>query len=68
MTHGDDFVLSGPTERLTEFENKMTGVHLTKSKLVSYWSSENIKALNRRLHWESEVFFVSVIPDMSSCL
>ena len=30
MTHGDDFVLTGPTERLTDFENKMTGC--TQSK------------------------------------
>ena len=51
MTHGDDFVHTGPTERLTEFENKMTWVYPIKAKLISYGSTERIKALNRRLHW-----------------
>ena len=51
MTHGDDFVLTGPTERLTEFENKMTGVYPIKAKVISYGSSESIKTLDRRLHW-----------------
>ena len=32
MTHGNDFVLTGPTERLTE------------KKLISYGSTEGIKA------------------------
>ena len=50
MTHGDDFVLTGPTEQLTEFEDKMTGVYPIKAKLISYGSTESIKALNRRLH------------------
>ena len=27
LTHGDDFVLTGPTKRLMEFENKMTSVY-----------------------------------------
>ena len=32
MTHGDDFVLTGPTERLTELNNKMRGVfHQSKN-------------------------------------
>ena len=31
MTHGDDLVLTGPTKRLTEFENKMTGVSSNQS-------------------------------------
>ena len=48
---GDDFVLTGPTERLTEFENEMTGVYPVKAKLISYGSTESIKALNRRLRW-----------------
>ena len=42
MTHGDDFVLAGPTEPLTESKNKMTGVY-------------SIKALSRRMHWERRV-------------
>ena len=50
MTHGDDFVLTGSTERLTEFENKMTGVYPIKAILISYGSSESTQALNRRLH------------------
>ena len=48
MTHGDDSVLTGPTERLTELENKMTVVCLIKAKLISYGSTESIKALNRK--------------------
>ena len=51
ITHGDDFVLTGPTERLTEFENEMTGVYPIEAKLICYGSTESIKALNRRLHW-----------------
>ena len=42
MTHGDDFVLAGPTESLTESKNKMTGVY-------------SIKALSRRMHWGRRV-------------
>ena len=34
MTHGDDFVLTGPTKGLTEFENKMTGVYPIKAKVI----------------------------------
>ena len=50
MTHVDDFVFTGPTERLTELENKMTGVS-NQGKLISYGSAESIKASNRRLSW-----------------
>ena len=46
MTHGDDFVFTGPTKRLTEFENKVTGVYPGKS--ISYVSSESTKTMNRR--------------------
>ena len=35
MTHGDDFVLTGPTERLTEFKNEMTGVYPIKNSPVT---------------------------------
>ena len=28
MTHGDDFMIKGPTERLKEFESKMEGVYI----------------------------------------
>ena len=51
MTHGDDFVLTGSTERLTEFENTMTGVYAIKAKHTSYGSTASIKALNRRFRW-----------------
>ena len=51
MTHGDDFVLTGPTERLTELENKMMGVYPIKTKIIKYGSSESIRTLNRRLRW-----------------
>ena len=44
MTHGDDFVFTGPTERLTEFENKMTGVYPIKAKIISYGSPESRQA------------------------
>ena len=47
MTHGDSFVLTGPTERLTEFENKMTGMYPTKAKVISHGSTQSIKALIR---------------------
>ena len=51
MTHGDDFVLTGPTKRLMEFERKMTSVYPTKAKITSYGSPKSIKTLNWRLHW-----------------
>ena len=51
MTHGDDFVLTGPTERLAEFKSKMKGVYPIKAKIINHGSTESIKALNRRLHW-----------------
>ena len=51
MTHRDDFVLKVSTKRLTEFGNSMTGVYPIKANLISYGSSESIKAMNRRLHW-----------------
>ena len=54
LTHGDDFVLTGPTKRLTEFENKMKSVYPIKAKVISFGSSESIKTLNRRLHWGEE--------------
>ena len=53
-THGDDVVLTGPTKRLTEFENKMTSVCPIKAKIISLGSPKSIKTLNRRLHWGKE--------------
>ena len=52
MTHGDDFVLTGPTKKLMEFQCKMTGVYSIKEKIISCGSPKSIKTLNRRLHWE----------------
>ena len=51
LTHGDDFVLTGPTKKLKEFERKMTNVYPIKAKAIGYGSSKSIKTLNRRLHW-----------------
>ena len=52
LTHGDDFVLTGPTKKLMEFERKMTNVYSIKAKIIGYGSPKSIKTLNRRLHWE----------------
>ena len=54
MTHGDDFVLTGATKKLTEFETKMTRVYPIKAKTIGYGSPKSIKTLNRRLHWENQ--------------
>ena len=51
LTHGDDFVLTGPTKKLMEFERKMTNVFTIKAKIIGYGSPKSIKTLNRRLHW-----------------
>ena len=51
MTHGDDFVLTGPTDQLSEFTYKMTGVCPIKPTFVSNGSTKGIKAFNRRLYW-----------------
>ena len=54
LTHGDDFVLTGPTKRLTESENEMTSVYPIKAKIISLGFPKSIKTLNRRLHWGKE--------------
>ena len=51
MTHGDDFVLTGPTKKLMEFERKMTSVYPIKAKIIGHGSPKSIKTLNRRLRW-----------------
>ena len=56
---GDDFVLTGPTKRLMEFEKEMMSVYPIKAKTISLGSSRSIKTLNRRF---------SMIPDTSTCL
>ena len=43
LTHGDDFVLTGPTKRLTEFENEMMSVYPIKAKIISLGSPKSIK-------------------------
>ena len=54
LTHGDDFVLTGPTKKLMEFEKEMTSVYPIKAKTISLGSSKSIKTLSRRLHWGKE--------------
>ena len=54
LTHGDDFVLTGPTKMLKEFENGMTSVYPIKAKIISLGSPKCIKTLNKRLHWGKE--------------
>ena len=49
MTHGDDFVLTGPTKKLVEFEKRKISVYPIKAKIISHGSPKNIKTLNRRL-------------------
>ena len=51
LTHGDDFVLTGPTKKLMEFERKMTSVYPIKAKVIGCGSSKSTKTLNGRLHW-----------------
>ena len=51
LTHGDDFVLTGPTKKLMEFERKVTSVYPIKANINSYGSPKSIKTLSRRLHW-----------------
>ena len=36
LTHGDDFVLAGPTKKLMEFGRKMTSVYPIKAKIISH--------------------------------
>ena len=49
LTHGDHFMVAGPTNRFANLRNKIAGVSPTK--VISYGSEESFKALNRRLHW-----------------
>ena len=67
LTHGDDFVLTGPTKELMEFERKMTSAHPIKAKIISYGLPKSIMTLNRRLYWGKRGLFISMIPDMSTC-
>ena len=67
-THGDDFVLTGPTQRLTEFENKMTGVSNQSNNhqlrvLREHQSSEQKVAWEKAREW-----IISTIPDMPTGL
>ena len=50
MTHGDDFVVTGPTDRFADLKY-IIAVSPIKTKFISYGSTESIKALNRRLYW-----------------
>ena len=50
LTLVDDFVLTGATKKLMEFERKMTSVYPIKAKIIGYGSPKSIKTLNRRLH------------------
>ena len=54
LTHGDDFVLTGPAKRLKEFEKEMKSVYPFKAKIIGFGSLESIKTLSRRLHWGEE--------------
>ena len=54
LTHGDDFVLTGPAKRLKEFEKEMKSVYPIKAKIISFGSLKSIKTLSRRLHWGEE--------------
>ena len=69
MTHGDDFALTGPTKRLTEFENKMPGVYPVKAKnhqlrvIKEHQSVEQKVALG-----DGEELFISTISDTLTCL
>ena len=51
LTHGDDFVFTGPTEKLMKIEKRMKEVYPISAKIISHGSSKSIKTLNRRLHW-----------------
>ena len=51
LTHGDDFVLTGPTKKLTEIGMKMTSAYPIKAKIIGCGSPKSIKTLNRRLRW-----------------
>ena len=50
LFHSDDFVVTGPTKKLVEFERKMTSVFSIIAKII-IGSPKSIKTLSRRLHW-----------------
>ena len=52
MTHGDDFVVTGPTNRLADLKNTIAGLYPNKTTVISYGSTDRIKELNRRFQWE----------------
>ena len=68
LTHGDDFVLTGPTKRLTEIEKKMTAVYPIIAKIISYGSSEHQNVEQKVALGKGEEAFISTIPDTLTCL
>ena len=62
MTYDDDFVITGPTDKLMEVERKMTSVYPIIAKVISYGSSKSIKTLNRRLHWGEKGIVYQHVP------
>ena len=64
LTHGDDFVLTGPTNKLMEFERKMTSVYPFRAKIIGYGSPKSVKTLNRRLHWGKRGIVDVLVEDL----
>ena len=69
LTHGDDFVLTGPTEKLMEIEKK-------DERGISNQSENNqLRVIREHQNIEQEVALgvkeescINMIPDMSTCL
>ena len=46
MTHGDVFLVTGPTSKLIEPKNKLAGVYPIGTKIIRHGSTETTKALS----------------------
>ena len=68
LAHGDDFVVTGPTKKLMEFEGKMTSVYPIKSEGHRLWVVKEHQNIEQEVALgKSEDLFVSTIPDTLMC-
>ena len=69
LTHGDDFVLAGPTERVMAFENKMTCVYSIKATIIGPWIiKEHQDAGQGRCTGDRKGSCINMIPDTLTSL
>ena len=69
MTHGDDFVVTGPTDRLANLKNNMAGVYPIKTKVISFWLNRKHHSAEHKIALEKarSKWCISTISEMLTC-